>query len=116
LVFVAASVLAIILHSEWSLLPLTAGVSLGIVVFRMIRKEAEAARSATCIFAAPAIAYLGFQGTVNSFDIAGPYAWAFAISNANKLVNETQEIRQYVDGIAPQRRSKNVHRPRRFES
>jgi len=59
---------------------------------------------------------MGFQGTVNSFEIVGPYAWAFISANANKLVNETQEMRQYVDSIAPQRRSTNVKRPRRFES
>jgi hypothetical protein len=62
------------------------------------------------------LAYLGFEGTVNSFDILGPYAWAFIGSNANKLVNETQAMREYVDTIAPQRRSKNIQRPRRFDS
>ncbi len=115
-VFVVAFFLAMVLHSAWSLIPLTVGVVLSIVLFDKTRKEAEAARSSSCVFAGPTVSYLGFHATVNSFDFAGPYAWAFASANANKLVNESQEMRQYVDAIAPQRRSKNVHRPRRFES
>jgi len=115
-VFVIALIPAIVLHSVWSLMPLTVGVILSFVLFDKTRKEAEAARSSSCVVAGPAVSYLGFHATVNSFDFAGPYAWAFASANANKLVNESQEMRQYVDASAPQRRSKNVHRPRRFES
>ena len=112
----AAVVLAVIIHSASSLLPIGAGVGLAILVFQRIRREAEAGRSSTCVTAGPTFAYMGFQGTVNRFGVVGPYAWAFISANANKLVNETQEMRQYVDSIAPQRRSRNVKRPRRLES
>lgn len=89
---------------------------LGIVVFIRTRRRAEAERTPTCVSAEAAVTYLGFNGTVNSFDIGGQYAWAFASANANKLVNESLQMRQHLDAITPERRNRNVQRPRRFES
>src|SRR6266404_3441087 len=116
IVILLFAAIGIALHSDWSVLPLALGLALGIFVHVRTRKQAELERTATCVSAAPAVGYLGFNGTVNSFDIVGQYAWAFASANASKLINETQGMREHIDAIAPQRRTRNVQRPRRFES
>jgi hypothetical protein len=70
------------------------GLILGLVLAARIRKQAVAQCSADCACAAQAVQFLGWDGTLNSFEFASrTYGAVFLIANRAKLVNLTPEGR-----------------------
>ena len=113
---ILAVVLAIVLHNQASILVVIVGAIGAGFFFQRWRNEAAQATTSTCESVGPAVAYLGFSGTVNSFEMKTNYAGAFVRANHKKLVNESHEMRRFLESVAPELRSTKTQRPRRFES
>lgn len=71
---------------------------LALVLASRQRSKAEAGRGPRCACPGPAIAYLGWDGSVQGFDIVSPsFVARFARSNARSLINATADLRRLID-------------------
>jgi hypothetical protein len=63
------------------------------------RGKARAACAPSCVSAGPSVGYLGWDGSVQGFELISPeYAARFARSNARSLINVSAELRRLLDG------------------
>jgi hypothetical protein len=122
LAFAAGCVLALIADNTFGWLLFVCGVVGSVIIYRKQkatyekkRAAALAYKTATCSATGAAVTYLGWDGTVNSFEMAEPYGMEFLVANRTKIVNESYELRKHLDQLAPPTQRRNVQRPRRYE-
>jgi hypothetical protein len=122
LAFVVACVLALIVGNPFGAPVFVCGVVGSVILYRRRRSVYEkqraaalAHKTATCSATGAAVTYFGWDGTVHSFDMVEAYGTAFLLANRTKVVNESFELRRYLDQFAPETQRRNVQRPRRYE-
>ena len=108
-------ILAIAIRGSYILLIIGASLVVSVVIHTRIRAIARSQSSTACSMVGPAVSFLGWESTVNSFDMTEQYAISFLVANRNKVVNESHELRQVLNHLAPETKGPNVQRPRRYE-
>jgi len=100
----------------WAILTGAALITLTILVFGRMLRAAEQFKTPDCASLHQAISYLGWSGTLHSFDIhSNRFAHDFMLSNQSKLVNLTSEAMRLLS--LPRREMTSSRRsPRRYLS
>lgn len=72
---------------------------LGIAAWILLLNSAKSMLGSTCVCTGPAVAYLGWHGTLHSFRFASQaYGLEFMLANRSKLVNLTSRQHQLLGG------------------
>jgi hypothetical protein len=96
-------VLAIAVHPLVGLVVGVGGPTLAVLSSNKKKEQAKSMCSPQCTSASRAVSFLGWSGTVQTFEIASErYALAFMHSNHSKLVNVSPEMRAKMAGVSSQ--------------
>lgn len=78
-----------------------ASIPAALILAAQRRAQAKASCGPACVIASPAVNYLGWSGSVSTFEFAAMmYAGRFAQRNARNLINVSAELRHILDDPA----------------